>query len=68
MKLQINGQEREVADGLTLSTLVEQLGMKPDRVAVELNRQIVSRQVWPETRLQFGDRLEIVQFVGGGRD
>ena len=68
MKLQINGEEREVAEGLTLSALVEQLGMKPDRVAVELNREIVSRQLWPETRLQSGDRLEIVQFVGGGSD
>lgn len=68
MKLQINGQEREVAEGLTLSALVEQLGMKPDRVAVELNREIVSRQLWPGTSLQSGDRLEIVQFVGGGRN
>lgn len=66
MKLQINGQEREVAEGLTLAALVEQLGMKPDRVAVELNREIISRQLWPETRLRSGDRLEIVQFVGGG--
>ncbi len=66
MKLQINGQEREVAEGLTLFALVEQLGMKADRVAVELNREIISRQLWPETRLQPGDRLEIVQFVGGG--
>lgn len=68
MKLQINGQEREVGEGLTLAGLLEQLGMKADRVAVELNREIVSRQLWPETRLHSGDRLEIVQFVGGGRD
>jgi sulfur carrier protein len=66
MKLQINGEERELADGLTLAALVEQLGMKPDRVAVELNREIVRRERWPQTRLQTGDRLEIVQFVGGG--
>lgn len=67
MKLHINGEEREFAEGLSLAALVEQLGMKPDRVAVELNRQIVSRPQWPQTRLQGGDRLEIVQFVGGGR-
>ena len=66
MKLQINGEERETAEGLTLAALLEQLGMKADRVAVELNREIVSRQLWPQTRLQSGDRLEIVQFVGGG--
>lgn len=66
MKLQINGEEREVGEGLTLAALLEQLSMKPDRVAVELNREIVSRQLWPETRLRSGDQLEIVQFVGGG--
>ncbi len=66
MKLQINGEERELAEGLTLAALLEQLGMKPDRVAVELNREIVRRETWPQTRLQPGDRLEIVQFVGGG--
>lgn len=66
MKLQINGEERELADGLTLAALLEQLGMKADRVAVELNRDIVHRELWPQTHLQPGDRLEIVQFVGGG--
>ena len=66
MKLQINGEERELPDGLTLAELLHQLGMKADRVAVELNREIVRRELWPQTRLQEGDRLEIVQFVGGG--
>ena len=66
MKLQINGEEREVAEGLTLAALLEQLAMKADRVAVELNREIVRREAWAQTRLQPGDRLEIVQFVGGG--
>ncbi len=66
MKLQINGEERELTEGLTLAVLLEQLGMKADRVAVELNREIVRRELWPQTRLKCGDRLEIVQFVGGG--
>lgn len=66
MKLQINGEEREVTEGLTLAALLEQLAMKADRVAVELNREIVRREAWAQTRLQPGDRLEIVQFVGGG--
>lgn len=66
MKLQINGEERELADELTLAALLEQLGMKADRVAVELNREIVRREHWPQTPLHTGDRLEIVQFVGGG--
>lgn len=67
MRLLINGEEREFGAGeLTLADLVEQLGMKSDRVAVELNRDIVSRERWPATALRDGDRLEIVHFVGGG--
>jgi thiamine biosynthesis protein ThiS len=66
VKLHINGAPREYAAGLTLAALIEQLGMKSDRVAVELNREIVSRERWAETSLGEGDQLEIVQFVGGG--
>ncbi|MGA2747022.1 MAG: sulfur carrier protein ThiS [Candidatus Sulfotelmatobacter sp.] len=71
MKLQINGEAREFGDSpapFTLSALVETLGMKADRVAVELNRDIVPRDRWTETALSEGDRLEIVHFVGGGFD
>ena len=66
MKLQINGDLREFDGPLTLSALVEILGLKPDQVAVELNRSIVAREHWPDTDLREGDRLEMVQFVGGG--
>jgi len=69
MKLQINGEERDFAGApapFTLAALVETLGMKTDRVAVELNRDIVPRDRWGETQLKEGDRLEVVHFVGGG--
>jgi len=66
MELIINGERREFADGLSLAALVEQLGMKPERLAVELNGEIVSRAQWQETVLRDRDRLEIVHFVGGG--
>ena len=66
MRLQINGDEKPLADGLSLADLIDELGMKGDRVAVELNREIVSRAQWPETILNDGDKLEIVHFVGGG--
>jgi len=65
MNLIVNGDERRIT-AETLSALVEELGMKPDRVAIELNREIVHKEQWPQTRLQDGDRLEIVHFVGGG--
>jgi thiamine biosynthesis protein ThiS len=66
MILRINGEAREMPDGLTLSGLVEHLDMKADRLAIELNRDIVAHAKWPETRLKDGDQLEIVHFVGGG--
>jgi sulfur carrier protein len=66
MNLLINGEQRSFADSLSLAQLVEQLEMKGDRVAVELNREIVPRARWGETPLMEGDRLEIVHFVGGG--
>ena len=66
MKLVINGEEQEFAPAISLARLVEQLGMKADRVAVELNREIVARAKWADTALKDGDHLEIVHFVGGG--
>src|SRR5208282_2556457 len=65
MNLTING-EAETSAAETLGALVAQLGMKADRVAIELNREIVPRDQWPRTSLHDGDRLEIVHFVGGG--
>jgi sulfur carrier protein len=69
MKLHINGEERDFSGSpapLTLAALVEILGMKADRVAVERNLSIVPRDSWASTPLNDGDRLEIVHFVGGG--
>jgi thiamine biosynthesis protein ThiS len=66
MKLQVNGEEHSFSGASTLAALIEQLGMRADRVAVELNREIVARERWPATELREGDRLEIVHFVGGG--
>jgi sulfur carrier protein len=66
MELTINGNVCEFSEPLSLQALIQQLGMKADRVAVELNRDIVSRDDWDKTMLANGDRLEIVHFVGGG--
>ena len=66
MKLIINGEDRQFDSALTISSLLAQLGMKPDRVAVELNRELVPRDRWPSTQLSDDDKLEIVHFVGGG--
>jgi len=66
MKVTINGEERAVDDSVTLLALVQQLGANPERVAIELNRNIVARERWQNTVLQDGDHLEMVHFVGGG--
>ena len=68
MRLVINGEEKDLAAITTLASLVEHLGLKSDRLAVELNRDIVPRARWGNVELQEGDRLEIVHFVGGGAD
>jgi thiamine biosynthesis protein ThiS len=66
MTLTINGEAREFSSISTLSDMVAQLGMKADRVAIELNRELVPRDRWSATQLSDGDKLEIVHFVGGG--
>ena len=66
MKLRINGEEKEFADGLSVAALLEQLQIRPARVVVERNREIVSRDGYGAILLADGDTLEIVHFVGGG--
>jgi len=66
MKIRVNGEEKEIEDGLTVSRLLEELQIRPGRVVVELNRDIVSREAHGSTLLKEGDALEIVHFVGGG--
>lgn len=66
MRVVVNGQGREIEDGATVAQLVRQLCVAPERVAVELNREVVRRALWAETKLSEGDRLEVVHFVGGG--
>ena len=65
MRLTINGEEREVS-APDLAGIILELGLDPRKVAVEHNLQIVPRSQHPLTRVAEGDRLEMVQFVGGG--
>lgn len=67
IKIQLNGEAREVPEHLTVASLLEWLKLPADRVAVERNLQIVARDRWKETPVQPGDRLEVVHFVGGGQ-
>lgn len=66
MVIQINGSEREVPEGLKLDALLRWLSLPLDRVAVERNLEVVPRAVWLMTEVKAGDKLEVVQLVGGG--
>jgi len=64
--IHVNGESREVEGGLTVNGLLQHLGFPGDRVAVERNLDILPRNLWESTRIEPGDRFEIVHFVGGG--
>ncbi len=66
MNVTINGELREIPAALTVTGLLDHLGLGADRVAIERNLEILPRTRWEETTVQPGDRFEIVQFVGGG--
>lgn len=64
--IQVNGETRETPAGTTVRGLLDQLGLNAGRVAIEYNLQILPKAKWEETHVAGGDKLEIVQFVGGG--
>ena len=66
MQIKLNGEPKELGEGTTLLGLIEELALAPERLAVELNREVVRRADWPSVVLAEGDRVEIVHFVGGG--
>ena len=66
MRATVNGAEQELPDGLTVAALLDHLGVRRERVAVERNGSVVRRARHDDERLAPGDVLEIVAFVGGG--
>lgn len=66
MRVTVNGEVREAPDSATLAELLASLGIESARVAVERNLEIAPKSLWGEIALADGDRVEIVQFVGGG--
>jgi thiamine biosynthesis protein ThiS len=64
--IQVNGEDRQTSAGTTVTALLSQLGLNSGRVAVEYNLRILPKAKWDDTQVVSGDRLEIVQFVGGG--
>jgi sulfur carrier protein len=66
MKIILNGASREIADGMRVSELVEYLELLGQRFAIEVNAELIPRSRFAEHRLTVGDKVEIIQAVGGG--
>jgi sulfur carrier protein len=66
MQIVVNGETTAVSEGTTLTGLIGSLQLAGQRLAIELNGDIVPRSRWPEVRLNGGDRAEIVRAIGGG--
>jgi sulfur carrier protein len=65
MLIKLNGQDRDLAEGDTILTLLESLKLSPDKVAVEINRRLIKTEKYSNP-LKAGDEVEVVTFVGGG--
>lgn len=66
VRIAVNGERRELDAGSTVASLLAALGLPPGKVAVERNEAIVPRSTYASVRLEAGDQLEIVHFIGGG--
>lgn len=66
MQLIINGKNREIRGAQNLTELLAELQLAADRIVVELNREILTADQFSSTTIKAGDRLELIQFVGGG--
>ena len=66
MRITLNGKDTDVADGLTVQTLLDELKAPPTSVAVERNAQVVPRKAYAQLAIEEGDQIEVVTFEGGG--
>ncbi|GIW41719.1 MAG: sulfur carrier protein ThiS [Candidatus Binatia bacterium] len=66
MTVTVNGELREIPEGLSVAELLQELGIRTGRIAVELNREVLPRDLYGTRRLADGDVVEIVHFIGGG--
>jgi len=66
MQVFINGETREIEGEINLNALLKQFSMPEERIAVELNKQVVRKKDWENITVKEADKIEIVHFVGGG--
>ena len=65
-KIQLNGDPYEINDGINLNELLKKLKIQKNKVAVEVNGEIIEKNKYPNLILSKGDKVEIVKFIGGG--
>lgn len=66
IEVQLNGEVRTTTDGISLDALLDQFSLPKQRVAVEVNRNVIRKHDWPSTTVCGGDVIEVIHFVGGG--
>jgi sulfur carrier protein len=66
MQISCNGQQREVEADMSLASMLDRLNLPADSVVAEINMKIIDRDQYETTRLQEGDQVELIRFVGGG--
>lgn len=66
MKILINGETKELSNELNLSELLKHFSLPSERVAIELNKEVVRKKDWEIVKIAEGDKLEVIHFVGGG--
>ncbi len=66
IKVYVNGDSKVIEDDVNLEELVESLDLAEERVAVEVNKDVVRRKDWCRLRIRNNDKVEIIHFVGGG--
>ncbi|MGC2235463.1 MAG: sulfur carrier protein ThiS [Pyrinomonadaceae bacterium] len=66
MNILINGEDREISSEVNLTELLKTLSLPTERVAVELNKEVVRKKDWENIKIAEGDKLEVIHFVGGG--
>lgn len=66
MKVLINGETKEISNELNLSDLLKHFSLPSERIAIELNKEVVRKKDWENIKIAEGDKLEVIHFVGGG--
>ena len=66
MKVVINGETKEIAENFNLIELLKHFSLPDERIAVELNKEVVRKKDWENIKINDADKIEIIHFVGGG--